>query len=130
VVFNFTSGSPRPANQGADVASVTSATVFTATLVGSATTSGNVTVERTTIRGGGNVTSVTDGGAGIYVINMLVPAPNLNYAVLATSSHQRTVTRSTSCTVDSWNVGYFSVLTAAPSNALYDADIVCVAVFY
>ena len=127
VVLDFTSGTAT--DQGATVASVTSATVFTATLAGSATTSGNVTLVRNTIRSGGNVTSVADAGLGNFVVNMFVPAPHTNYAVLATCAHHRGATFVAPITIDALEQGYFQVFPASTNNQ-FDSDIVCVAVFY
>ena len=60
---------------------VANANTFTVTTVASTTTSGNVTLLRNTIRGSGNVSSITDNGTGDYTVNLTVAMPDINYAV-------------------------------------------------
>lgn len=129
VILDFTSGTA--ADQGATVASVTSSTVFTATLAGSATTSGNVTLTRNTIRNGGNVSSVVDAGTGYYGVNMFIPAPHTNYAVLVSTTLNSGVSFSVSAYVEAFETGYFLIGTSTDNTrALFDSNLICVAVFY
>lgn len=67
------------------VATVTDANTFTYTAGTSLTTSGNITLLRNTIRGSGNVTSITDNGTGDYTVNFTTAMPDANYS-LATNS--------------------------------------------
>jgi len=128
---DFTSGSPTiPIDGNITVTSVTSATVFTATLGQSLTTSGNITLFRRAIRASGNVSSISYVSIGVLIVNMSTPAPHANYAALVTIAHQRGVTFSTSCTIDGVTNSSFTVNTAGNTSNLYDPDIVCVAVFY
>jgi len=63
---------------------VSPTTKFTYTAGTSLTTSGNVTLNRYTIRGSGNVGTVAYGGAaGVYYINFSTLMPDVNYCVTA-----------------------------------------------
>jgi hypothetical protein len=62
------------------VVTVADANTFTVTTVASTTTSGNVTLLRNTIRGSGNVSSITDNGTGQYTVNFTTAMPDANYA--------------------------------------------------
>ena len=79
--LDFTSGT---AVDGDYEVTVTDADTFTVTQA-SRTTSGNVTLRRNTIRGSGNVSSVSDSGVGEYIINFTTAMPDVNYVVSATS---------------------------------------------
>ena len=68
------------------VATVTDANTFTYTAGTSLTTSGNVTLRRSTIRGSGNVSSITDNGTGDYTVNFASAMPDANYSVLGACS--------------------------------------------
>ena len=61
------------------VATVTDANTFTYTAGTSLTTSGNITLLRSTIRASGNVSSITDNGVGIYTVNFTTAMPDANY---------------------------------------------------
>lgn len=63
------------------VATVTNANTFTYTAGTSLTTSGNITLVRSTIRASGNVSSVADNGTGDYTVNFTTAMPDANYAV-------------------------------------------------
>ena len=84
VYLDFTSGA---ADDEQDAVTVTGANTFTVTSGTSGSTSGNVTiyVEKgaRTIRGSGNVSSVTADGDFIYTVNYATPLPDANYAALA-----------------------------------------------
>lgn len=62
------------------VATVIDANNFTYVAGTSLTTSGNVTLVRNTIRGSGNVSSVTDNAIGDVSVNFAVAMPDVNYA--------------------------------------------------
>jgi hypothetical protein len=74
--LDFTSGT---AVDGAYTVTVTDANTFTVTQA-SRTTSGNVTSRRNTIRGSGNVSSVSDNATGDYTVNFTTAMPDTNYA--------------------------------------------------
>ena len=77
---NFTTGT------GVDgsytVATITSPTVFTYTAATSLTTSGNVTLNRSSIRSQYNVSSVTFNETGVYTVNFTTPMVDANYCPL------------------------------------------------
>jgi hypothetical protein len=75
--LDFTSGT---AVDGAYTVTVTDANTFTVTQA-SRTTSGNVTDRRSTIRGSGNVSSVSDNTTGDYTVNFITAMPDANYSV-------------------------------------------------
>jgi hypothetical protein len=75
--LDFTSGT---AVDGSYTVTVTGDNTFTVTQA-SRTTSGNVTSRRNTIRGSGNVRSVTDNAVGTYTVNFTTAMPDANYAV-------------------------------------------------
>jgi hypothetical protein len=62
------------------VVSVTNANVFVVTSATSRTTSGNCTANFNTIRGSGNVSSITDNGTGDYTVNFTTAMPDANYS--------------------------------------------------
>ena len=64
------------------VVTVADANTFTVTTVASTTTSGNVTLLRNTIRGSGNVSSITDNGTGDYTVNFTTAMPDVNYSAV------------------------------------------------
>jgi hypothetical protein len=63
------------------VATVTDANTFTYTAGTSLTTSGNITLIRSTIRASGNVSSVADNATGDYTVNFAAAMPDVNYTV-------------------------------------------------
>lgn len=65
------------------VATVVDANTFTYTAGTSLTTSGNITLIRSTIRASGNVSSITDNGTGDYTVNFTTAMPDANYALTA-----------------------------------------------
>jgi hypothetical protein len=67
------------------VVSVTNANVFVVTSVTSRTTSGNCTLNFNTIRGSGNVSSITDNGTGDYTVNFTSAMPDANYSVVVSA---------------------------------------------
>lgn len=63
------------------VTGVISANQFTYTAGTSLTTSGNITLNFVTIRGSGNVSSVTKTATGNYIVNLVTAMPDTNFAV-------------------------------------------------
>lgn len=63
------------------VVTVTDANTFTYTAGTSLTTSGNITLVRSTIRASGNVSSIADISTGEYAMNFVTAMPDINYAV-------------------------------------------------
>lgn len=72
------------------------------------------------IRASGNVTSITDSGVGIYVVNFTNAMPDANYSAIASGSLDQEIR------VDAHNTGAVRVVT---DTALTDASIVSVAIF-
>jgi hypothetical protein len=79
------------------------------------------------IRGSGNVSSITDNGAGNYNVNFTTAMPNVNYAI--TSATQAATTNLFSSFVDTLTVGSFRIVTVNASNVVTDTPTVCTAVF-
>jgi hypothetical protein len=77
VYLDITSGT---AVDGIYEVTVTGVNTFTVTQA-SRTTSGNVTLVRSTIRASGNVSSVADNAAGDYTVNFATAMPDANYAI-------------------------------------------------
>jgi hypothetical protein len=83
VYLDFTSGTA--ADGAFVVATVANANTFTVTTT-AATTSGNVTITRNTIRASGNVSSVADRGVGLYTVNFTTAQTDVHYAAVATAN--------------------------------------------
>ena len=67
------------------------------------------------IRASGNVSSITDGGVGVYTVNFTTALPDANYAVVATASSYGQVTN------DTFTTSSFRFLTAnASASGLVD----------
>jgi hypothetical protein len=82
VYLDITSGTAVDGTYDVTVTGVDTFTVQQA----SRTTSGNVTLVRSTIRGSGNVSSVSDNATGDHTVNFTTAMPNVNYSVCATSN--------------------------------------------
>jgi hypothetical protein len=67
------------------VATVTDANTFTYTAGTSLTTSGNITLVRSTIRASGNVSTVADNSTGDYSVNFSTAMSDVNYVVIPSS---------------------------------------------
>ncbi len=78
VYLDITSGT---AVDGVYTVTVTDVNTFTVTQA-SRTTSGNVTLVRSTIRASGNVSSVADNAAGDYTVNFATAMPDANYSTV------------------------------------------------
>lgn len=114
------------------VATVTSANVFTYTAGTSLTTSGNVTLNRQTIRASGNVSSVSDNGTGDYTVNFTTAMSDANYAAVVTVGGTswgflaRTFEDSTARTTSSMRI---TCVTLQSGSAQLDVAQVSVVVF-
>ena len=130
VNLDFTSGT------GLDgiytVVTVADANTFTVTTVASTTTSGNVTLLRNTIRGSGNVSSITDNGLGDYTVNFTTAMPDVNYAFLGGGSYTSARTGVLSINPDAKLVGSVRMIHLAmnlSSSAIADAEQASVSIF-
>jgi hypothetical protein len=91
------------------------------------------------IRGSGNVSSITDGGTGIYSVNFTFEMPDTNYSVTVTARRIDANNANFSAVLKgttSANTNYplsttkCEVICGTPSNnAFVDSDVVCVSVF-
>ena len=86
------------------------------------------------IRASGNVSSITDNGAGDYTVNFTTAMPDANYAVMGTaqiSSFAGTgyLGYSVSISSTSPTTSAVRVLTSSYAAGVYDASIVNVAIF-
>ena len=68
------------------VTAITDANTFTYTAGTSLTTSGNITLLRNTIRASGNVSSITDNGAGDYTVNFTTAMTDASFSVSGSQS--------------------------------------------
>ena len=133
VYLDFTSGSPSVPTDGAvDVATVANANTFTCTLGASATTSGNVTLTRPTVRNGLGVSSVADLGVGLFAVNLSPSAPHANYAVIGSGSEKpgTAVGIHVGPTASGLTTERVIVAAVTMADALVDCDVVSVAIFY
>ena len=97
---------------------------FTYTAATSLTTSGNVNLIRSTIRGSGNIHSVTDYGTGRYYINVATAIPDTNYAVMTNSGETSTGGyNSFGPPVANRSTVAFSVYTASDTAAADNASV-------
>lgn len=80
------------------------------------------------IRGSGNVSSITDGGVGIYTINFTTAMPDANYSAQL-SSQIGGASGGFNGTADSVGAGSFIFYAYAQNGALRDIDPGFVAVF-
>lgn len=72
------------------------------------------------IRADFNVTSITDGGTGIYTVSFATAMPDANYSAIASSNLDQEIR------VDAYATGSVRVVT---DTAVTDASIVSVAIF-
>jgi len=108
------------------VTAITDANTFTYTAGTSLTTSGNITLLRNTIRGSGNVSSITDGGVGAYTVNFTTAMSDADYAVSISTAYPGAN--------DGYGVGGTPatgnfVLNRSVNGILADAALMYVAVF-
>ncbi len=103
------------------VATVPNANSFTYTAGTSLTTSGNVTLVRSTIRASGNVSSVADINVGEYLVNFSTAMSDANYACVVTIGGtasallSRTMEDTTARTTQSVRIATVSVASGFPS---------------
>jgi hypothetical protein len=112
------------------VATVTSSSVFTYTAGTSLTTSGNITLVRSTIRASANVSTVADLGTGAYVVNFTTAMPDANYCFSLsggrdTGGAPRIIGQSTNTPTAS----SLRIQTINDAGADANSEYVCVAIF-
>jgi len=99
----------------------------------------SVTID-TQIRGSGNVSSIEDGGTGIYVVNLTTAMPDANYSVTATGMRNSTYAANANTIVvglqsnttytNNVTTSGFSITTHFPTDATnQDPIAVCISVF-
>jgi hypothetical protein len=91
------------------------------------------------IRASGNVSSITDGGTGVYTVNFTTAMPDTNYSVTVTArridannaNFSATLKGTTSANTNyPLSTGSCDVICGTPSNnAFVDSDVYCVTVF-
>lgn len=112
------------------VVSVISSSQFTYTAGTSLTTSGNITLVRSTIRASGGVSSVSDNGTGSYTLNFSNAMPDVNYSTVFLGGDTAaaagiplgyiTTTTTTSQTVRTYNYS---------GGSLMDSPLINIAIF-
>ncbi len=80
------------------------------------------------IRGSGNVSSITDNGTGNYRVNLSTAMPDTNYTAVG-SSRIVVGSRTVCLAFYSYLTGSVSVGTVTMNNAISDEDTNCVAIF-
>ena len=120
------------------VVTVADANTFTITTVASTTTSGGVTLLRNSIRGSGNVSSITDNGTGNYTVNFTTAMPDANYSAVATANQststgatgaQQTVGPPVAGTQTTSAVDIVCKLIRPDTSAFFDDEQISVAIF-
>jgi hypothetical protein len=82
------------------------------------------------IRASGNVSSVTDGGTGIYTVNLITAMSDTNYSVVADISSPATTDNWYGQTGSSnYSTSSFKVCTATNVGGLFDSNGLNVSVF-
>jgi hypothetical protein len=107
------------------VVTVVNANTFTITTVASTTTSGNVTILRNTIRGSGNISSVSDNGTGDYTVNFTTPMPDVNYSPQISVGN----TLSAAPEIEVLTINSLRFNTKDIAGNLEDKTFACVAIF-
>ena len=80
------------------------------------------------IRGSGNVSSITDGGVGLYTVNLTTAMPDANYCVTTTMSTNASNNRDVGA-VYNLQTSNFQVATYQVGGALEDYALVCASIF-
>jgi len=117
------------------VATVTDANTFTYTAGTSLTTSGNVTLRRSTIRASANVSSVADNSTGDYTINFSVAMPDENYSLTGACGAQSVSTGAGNYSLGIPGISSFftvngvKIQTWSTSNTQTDCFFINVAIF-
>jgi hypothetical protein len=81
------------------------------------------------IRGSGNVSSITDGGVGIYTVNFTTAMPDANYSVVASSHFSATATRGSVFAEPYASTASSCVVVTSASASSFDCASVTVAIF-
>jgi hypothetical protein len=129
---NFTTGT------GVDgsytVASITSPTVFTYIALTSLTTSGNVTLNRSSIRSQYNVSSVTKNGTGEYTVNFATAMADANYTFFGCGRNDTDGTSGYPPCISQWlsdtqSTTQLKIRGTNGNNDLEDFPTICVSIF-
>ena len=112
------------------VATVTDANIFTYTAGTSLTTSGNITLIRSTIRASGNVSSVADNTTGDYSVNFSVAMPDANYTTVCLNT-QASGNAPVNTSINTSRTSSASVIhiTTSQGSTRLDTSLVQIAVF-
>ena len=81
------------------------------------------------IRASGNVSSITDNGAGDYTVNFTTAMPDANYGVAVTSSNGQTFIRDAAFSGADPTTTAVRVGTRTSTPTFLDVPYVCVAIF-
>lgn len=81
------------------------------------------------IRGGYNVSSITDNGTGSYTVNLTNAMPDLNFAVVGEQSYTNTSSGLSSMSLWTPSTSTVGVYTFSTSGNVLDRGIVSIAVF-
>jgi hypothetical protein len=81
------------------------------------------------IRASGNVSSITDNGAGDYTVNFTTVMPDVNYAVMVTGGGLSTATNSGEYYLQVGNTTSSAVARIYQNSVLADIDSISVAIF-
>jgi hypothetical protein len=82
------------------------------------------------IRASGNVSSITDNGAGDYTINFTTPMPDANYSAVAIANHDATtVTTAQPVDATGYAAGSFRFQTLRAGSGAVDREVVNVSIF-
>jgi hypothetical protein len=112
------------------VATVADANTFTYTAGTSLTTSGNITLIRSTIRASGNVSSVSDNTTGDYSVNFSVAMPDANYTTVCLNT-QASGNAPVNTSINTSRTSSASVvhITTSQGATRLDSSLVQIAVF-
>jgi hypothetical protein len=80
------------------------------------------------IRASGNVSSITDGGTGLYTVNFTTSVPDVNYAVTSLNRSPG-VTSGHATQVETYTTSSTSIITFNTTSTNYDPTQVSVAIF-
>lgn len=80
------------------------------------------------IRASGNVTSITDGGVGLYTVNLTTAMPDANYSVTTTMSTNASNNRDIG-SVYNILASSFQISTWQAGGTLEDYALVCASIF-
>jgi hypothetical protein len=80
------------------------------------------------INGSGNVSSITDGGTGVYTVNFTTAIIDATYSAACSISQRGGVTLDTTIVTSSFQTTGIEVLTLS-DGTLFDDDAICVNIF-